>query len=575
MVRVNYHFLAANICKPAISTLDFSRELIGSRFKTCQSLDRQYLSEFSAQRMVKKRNFFHRFYYRRHGFRYFFTSLELMLLAIISPIVQCDDMAQMFKQAETYYYAENYDKALSILQDQKLSANPESINLTGEIYFYQDNIKALQNYKKAAELGNSAAMNSLASLYNDGWLTQKVDKEKARYWWEKAIENGDYDDFQGLYRLYSEQSDDYTKALKLLQDLEARNIGDDRVKKYVHLYLGRHYRDGEGVAQDFKLAEKHFKLAGKYGHMSAYESMCSMYTDEKYNNVDTSRALACYQQYNKRSEYTNFDCEIAHIKREVEYQDRIENIPLTDDKDLKQNLVGTWGMLMQHDSCRIKKILILNEDSSYSIHADADSEYTKIQSHKYGKWTLKDGAIHTIIDTPSLYQGRKGERQIANLSRQLLRINLVLERHIYERLDKLSEQEKLLTLQADAQDDIDITKSVIGRWQGNLKLGPYDIETMTTYNADGTFKVAGFYEDIASKVPVEIAGTWAVNNGHIEQQLKSAKPVDILEDGTEPRMKVLRITADTFTYFDLDSGLTVSETKVESNKSDTQKGPGI
>lgn len=70
-----------------------------------------------------------------------------------------------------------------------------AMNILGDCYFYgnngivEDKEAAAQWYQEAAELGNPDAQNKLAICYSHGWGVEQ-NNEKATYWYREAAERG-------------------------------------------------------------------------------------------------------------------------------------------------------------------------------------------------------------------------------------------------------------------------------------------------------------------------------------------------------------------------------------------------
>ncbi|MEE9422124.1 MAG: tetratricopeptide repeat protein [Gammaproteobacteria bacterium] len=493
--------------------------------------------------------------------------LAFVLFFIFNLPAYANDVSGVLDQAQEYFDSEEYEAALNILLDKNLANDPQANYLVGEIYFLEENIKAVRYYIKAAKLGNTDAMNQLGSIYSYEWLNQQEDHEKARYWWEKAVENKNYEGAVDLSRFYYSDLEDYVRSLAFIKELKSKNIDDELLQRHIYFYLGQHYKYGKGVNQNISKAELNFKKAIVYGSENIYGKICEMHSNEKFNHLDIQRALACYRDFNNQSEYSNFDVEIAHLEKEIEYADVNNSFEIPTDDKLHNSLVGIWRLEMDHESFRTKKLLIFDINGRFSLHSDMISTYGRQTSHQQGAWFIKNKRILTKIEEPSIYKGREGvKRLIGGLTNSHLLINLLVERHVYERVTVLSEKEKELAMMLEPINDMEISELIVGKWSGKLEVGFSEIDTVTEYRKDGSFQATGSYSDLSEGLSFEVSGTWVAEEGFIVQQLLKAKPEEMLEDGNEVRIKVINIGSDHFKYYDVDSGLTVLDNRLKSRR---------
>jgi hypothetical protein len=493
--------------------------------------------------------------------------LSLVFFFIFNFSAYANVVSDALDQAQDHFYSEEYESALKILLDESLAGNLQANYLIGEVYFMKDNIKATEYYIKAAKLGNTDAMNKLGSIYSYEWLDQPEDYDKARYWWEKAIENENYEGAVDLSRFYFSDLEDYDRSLSFIKELNMKQFDNELLQRHVYYYLGLHYKHGKGVKQDISKAEINFKKAIVYGAEDMYGKICEMYSNEKFNHLDSKRALSCYLEFNNRSEYSNFDVEIAHLEKEIEYADVNNSFEMPADEKLHNSLVGIWRLEMDYESFRTKKLLEFDANGSFSLHSDMESTYGRQTSHQQGAWLIKDKVIITKIEEPSIYKGRDGvKRLIGGLSNSHLLINLLVERHVYQRVAELSIKEKELAMMVTPVNDMEISELILGKWSGKLEVGISEIDTVTEYRKDGSFQITGSYSDPSEDLSIKVSGTWIAEEGFIVQQLLKAIPEEILEDGSEVRIKVINIGSNQFKYYDVDSGITVSDNRLNQEE---------
>ena len=110
------------------------------------------------------------------------------------------------------------------LQKAADAGNSDAMNNLGTLYAHgqgvaQDYGKAREWYQKAADAGNPAAMNFLGALYAHGQGVAQ-DYGKAREWFQKAADAGNttaMDNLGGLYEGGKGVAQDHAKALEWFQ----------------------------------------------------------------------------------------------------------------------------------------------------------------------------------------------------------------------------------------------------------------------------------------------------------------------------------------------------------------------
>ncbi len=120
--------------------------------------------------------------------------------------------------------------------------------------YLNDEVSAINEYKKAAQLGHPKAMYEIAADYSD--IDDSIlgyDPSKAVYWARKAIENGEYDGYDVLSDLYVEEE-------KWQESLRALEEGVKRGSLLCRQNLGEIYYYGDedyGIEED---EEKAFQI---------------------------------------------------------------------------------------------------------------------------------------------------------------------------------------------------------------------------------------------------------------------------------------------------------------------------
>lgn len=110
-------------------------------------------------------------------------------------------------------------------------------------------------------------MNNIGTFFEDG-VCVKPDIEKAVFWYEQAIENGNDLARSNLADILRKGSQGYPKDLKRSFELyKACGI------PYAHYRVGEFYEHGWGVKQDLEAAKAYYRQAYKEGHGLAVKKL--------------------------------------------------------------------------------------------------------------------------------------------------------------------------------------------------------------------------------------------------------------------------------------------------------------
>tara|TARA_R110002095_G_scaffold179904_3_gene157445 strand:- start:547 stop:1869 length:1323 start_codon:yes stop_codon:yes gene_type:complete len=126
--------------------------------------------------------------------------------------------------------------------------------------------------------GDVDAMYLMAENYDNGWNGLEIDYKKARYWFQKASDNGHEEATNSLALMYRNGEgveQDYGRAVSLFN--KAISLGS----LYAYSNLGAMYRNGEGVDQDYKKAFALFKTCTDKStiNTSCFGNLGWMYND--------------------------------------------------------------------------------------------------------------------------------------------------------------------------------------------------------------------------------------------------------------------------------------------------------
>jgi TPR repeat protein len=156
----------------------------------------------------------------------------------------------------------------------------------------QDYVKAREWWEKAADKGDWDAMGNLGRLYANGWGVAQ-DYAKARELYEKAAEKGVADAITNLGILYANGqgvAQDYTKAREGWEKAAEKGNTDAMVG------LGILYADGKGVAQDYTKAREGWEKAAEKGNADAMANLGRLYANGKGVAQDYAKAREWYEK---------------------------------------------------------------------------------------------------------------------------------------------------------------------------------------------------------------------------------------------------------------------------------------
>ena len=162
---------------------------------------------------------------------------------------------------------DDYNKVLEGTEQLYLGS---SMTRIGTMYYNgngveQDYAKAMEWFEKAADLGNSNAINNIAWMYKYGNGVEQ-DHAKAMEWYEKAVELGDGTAMNNIGLMYYNGEgveQDYAKALEWYE--KAAELGQLKATNQI----GMMYYNGEGVEQDYAKALEWFEKAAELGNEDA------------------------------------------------------------------------------------------------------------------------------------------------------------------------------------------------------------------------------------------------------------------------------------------------------------------
>ena len=110
-------------------------------------------------------------------------------------------------------------------------------------------------------------MNDIGCFFEDG-VCVKPDIQKAVYWYEQAIENGNDLARANLADVLRKGTQGYPKDLK-----RAFELYKECGLPYAHYRVGEFYEHGWGVKQDLEAAKAYYRQAYKEGHALANKKL--------------------------------------------------------------------------------------------------------------------------------------------------------------------------------------------------------------------------------------------------------------------------------------------------------------
>lgn len=187
--------------------------------------------------------------------------------------------AELRRAAEAYYN-EKYETAFEIFIRYQHSPlfSGEFQRRLGRMYHLgqfvsTDYAKAKFWYEKAIENGDAWAMNSLGAMYYYGEGVTR-DYQKAKGWYEKAVQRGSESAMRNIGLLYENGQgvpQDYQKAREWYE--KAAQKGSEVAMRH----LGLLYENGQGVPQDYPKAKEWYEKAAEKGSAEAMIDLGVLY----------------------------------------------------------------------------------------------------------------------------------------------------------------------------------------------------------------------------------------------------------------------------------------------------------
>lgn len=201
----------------------------------------------------------------------------------------------MVELGSIFYDKNDFSKAFKWYTKAAELGNSDAMNNLGILYENGQGVeksyhKAFEWYTKAADLGNDWALKNTGDLYKNG---QGVDKDftKAIEWYTKAAESGNseamnnlgylYNFGQGVEKSYPKAIEWYTKAAELGNSLAMNNIG----------IL---YENGQGVEKSYSKAIEWYSKAADLGNDWGLKNIGDLYKNGQGVEKDSTKAIEWY-----------------------------------------------------------------------------------------------------------------------------------------------------------------------------------------------------------------------------------------------------------------------------------------
>lgn len=215
-----------------------------------------------------------------------YLTITLLLTLVVSTCFCQTTDDEKYEQANKYYEAKEYNKAISMLNELVERNHAKALNLLGVCYetgrgVTKDYKKSFEYYQKSANYGWAPAQCNLGFCYEYGQGVSK-DYNKAYALYKKAVDQGNARGQNNLGCLYLKGlgvTQDYKKAYELFQEAAKKD-------EYNALgNLGYLYSNGYGVNKDTDIAIEYYIKAAEKDITFAMVNLGWLYIEnEDYKN---------------------------------------------------------------------------------------------------------------------------------------------------------------------------------------------------------------------------------------------------------------------------------------------------
>ena len=208
----------------------------------------------------------------------------------------------LFEKAQNYFYGrkgenKNFAKALEFYRKAANMGSLSAMNSIGYMYgtgagVTKNNAKALKWFRKSADQNYAEAERNLGIMYENGWGVEK-DNNIAFEWYFKAAKQGNAKAQRNLGVCYENGKGtalNYKSAVEWY--LKAANKGDAVAQSN----LGTMYFRGTGIARDYQQAAQWYRKSAGQGHAMAEYNLGVIYDQGRGVPEDDNQAIIWYRK---------------------------------------------------------------------------------------------------------------------------------------------------------------------------------------------------------------------------------------------------------------------------------------
>ena len=222
-------------------------------------------------------------------------------------------------------FEKNPELGIAMLENSMLGGSVIAAKQLGDLYargehIQQNPLRALNYYKRAAELGGDGEYEALGDIFHHSQLISEPDYSLALSLYEKGAKEGDVGCTRKLNMMYEERERNYIEACKA--ERSSPDVAFILFKRSVdagylpaHARIGWYYERGIGTEINRKQAYIHYKAAYDAGDKRAIESLGRCY----------ARGIGVAFNFNKASELLSIAREMGSHSADAELYRIYEN----------------------------------------------------------------------------------------------------------------------------------------------------------------------------------------------------------------------------------------------------------
>ena len=234
---------------------------------------------------------------RRRAFWLAAVTIAVVCILLLIHAMGVSRAAELASQGKQKLAANDDLAALDLFRRAANAGNTDGINGLGHMYstgrgVAKDEAEAVKWYRKAAEAGNAKGMCNLGAMYANGRGVTKDDAEAVK-WYRKAAEAGNADGMCGLGWMYANGrgviKDDGEAVKWYRKAAEAGNAAG-------MFGLGWMYANARGVIKDDGEALKWYRKAAEAGNADGMCNLGAMYANGRGVAMDDVEAAKWYRK---------------------------------------------------------------------------------------------------------------------------------------------------------------------------------------------------------------------------------------------------------------------------------------